>query len=539
MEIYLGLTRVKNSKLNIKGYAENVSDIHELVFRNNANAASINISMETEGPEADPTALYVENGNLYAKIRKSAAESGRYNFEISVDAGEDIIEFPAEISFQKFSSLSDDRKAILSSGYKIWYKGNRLLAKKASAIDKFSVKLSLGLHYLKTHQKVFLNRLCVRDTEEKIWLYCDRENLIDNGYYQFLHDIKKNDGIKRYYLTSEDIREKYFSPSERENVILFRSEEHKKLFFACEKIISAFNSVSIYSPFGSDPTAFYYDLTNYDFIYLQHGVLHANLPDMYAKENANVDKVVISSEFERENFQKNYGYAADDLIDCGMARYDFTDKAAKAKRKILFSPSWRGNLIGAYKNNKRELLPDVFLQSEFYKETQAFLLSPELHKLLEENDLILDFKNHPIFAGYNDLFKVESDRITISSGDTVTDDYLVMITDYSSIVFDFVYLQRPIIYFVPDYDDFKNGISHGYNKLDLPLEDGFGELTLDANGLLSELKASVQRDFLAEKKYLNKMESFFIHNDKKQRERLYEYLLNRKKIEKNIKNFAK
>ncbi len=501
MEIYLGLTRVKNSKLNIKGYVENVSDSAALVFKRGGK-------------------------EIPANIKASAIVSGRYNFEISVDAIEDTIEFPAKISFQKFSSLNDDRKAILSSGYKLWYKGNRLLVKKASIIDKLSVKFSLGLHYLKTHQKVFLNRLLVRDTNEKIWLYCDRENLIDNGYYQFLHDIKKNDGIKRYYLTSADIREKYFDLSERENVILFKSKEHIKTFFACEKIISAFNSISIYSPFGSDPTAFYCDLTHYDFIYLQHGVLHANLPDMYAKENALVDKVVISSEFENKNFCKNYGYNEKDLIPCGMARYDFADKDVKAKQKILFSPSWRGNLIGAYKNNKRELMNDVFLQSEFYKETQSFLSSPELHKLLEENDLVLDFKNHPIFAGYNELFKVGSDRITVSSGDTVTDDYLVMITDYSSIVFDFVYLQRPIIYFVPDYDDFRNGISHGYNKLDLPLEDGFGKLTLDSESLLSELKALIKRDFTAEKGYSDKMESFFIHDDKNQRERLYEYLIN-------------
>ncbi len=501
MEIYLGLSRVKNSKLHINGYAENVSDTALLVFKRGGK-------------------------EIFANVKKSAVKTNRYNFEIVLDASDNEVEFPAEISFQKFSTLSNERKAVLSSGYKLWYKGNRLLLKKASIIDKISVKFSLGLYYLKTHQKVFLNRLSVCDTKEKIWLYCDRENLVDNGYYQFIHDVKKNDGIKRYYLTSEDIREKYFGENERENVIIFKSKEHKKIFFSCKKIISAFNSMSIYSPFGSDPTAFYYDLINYDFIYLQHGVLHANLPDMYAKENAHVDKVVISSEFERENFQKNYGYNAEDLIDCSMARYDFADKSVQAKRKILYSPSWRGNLIGAYKNNSRKLMTEEFLQSAFYKETQAFLSSSELHNLLEENDLVLDFKNHPIFAGYNNLFRVESDRVTVSSGDTVTDEYLVMITDYSSIVFDFVYLQRPIIYFVPDYDDFRNGISHGYNKLDLPLEEGFGKLTFDSENLLSELRKLAERDFVPEKEFSDRMDSFFIHDDKNQRERFYQYMMN-------------
>ncbi|MBQ3004489.1 MAG: CDP-glycerol glycerophosphotransferase family protein [Clostridia bacterium] len=500
MEIYLGLSRVKNSKLHINGYAENVADAALLVFK-------------------------IGGKEIFANVKKSAVKTNRYNFEIVLAASDNEVEFPAEISFQKYSTLSNDRKAVLSSGYKLSFKGNRIFVKKASISDKISVRFSLSFHYLKTHQKVFLNRLSVRETKERIWLYCDRENLIDNGYYQFIHDLKKNDGIKRYYLTSQDIKEKYF-PSENENVILFKSAEHKKIFFACEKIISAFNSMSIYSPFGSDPTAFYYDLINYDVIYLQHGVLHANLPDMYAKENALVDKIVISSEFEQKNFQENYGYNAEDLIDCGMPRYDFSDKNVKAKRKILFSPSWRGNLIGAYKNNKRELMTQEFLQSAFYKETQAFLSSPELHRLLEEYDLVLDFKNHPIFAGYNDLFDVKSDRVTVSSGDMVTDDYLVMITDYSSVVFDFVYLKRPIIYFVPDYEDFRNGISHGYNKLDLPLEEGFGKLTFDSENLLSELCEIIKREFIPEKVFSDRMDNFFIHDDKNQRARFYQYMMN-------------
>ena len=35
---------------------------------------------------------------------------------------------------------------------------------------------------------------------KRVWLYFDSHNSLDNGYYQFLHDIEKKDGIERYYV---------------------------------------------------------------------------------------------------------------------------------------------------------------------------------------------------------------------------------------------------------------------------------------------------------------------------------------------------
>ena len=67
----------------------------------------------------------------------------------------------------------------------------------------------------------------------------------------------------------------------------------------------------------------------------------------------------------------------------------------------------------------------------------------------------------------------------------------VMITDYSSIVFDSVYLGCPIIYFVPDYAEFLAGVSHNYRKLDLPLEEGFGPFTEDADSLIDRLEECI------------------------------------------------
>lgn len=49
------------------------------------------------------------------------------------------------------------------------------------------------------------------------------------------------------------------------------------------------------------------------------------------------------------------------------------------------------------------------------------------------------------------------------------EDYTMFITDFSSFVFDFACLCRPVLYFVPDYGQFKAGMNH-YRELDLPFE---------------------------------------------------------------------
>ena len=84
--------------------------------------------------------------------------------------------------------------------------------------------------------------------------------------------------------------------------------------------------------------------------------------------------------------------------------------------------------------------------------------------MLEKNDLYLDFKNHPIFKCYNHLFDIKNDRVCTDNFDTNMDEYRLMITDYSSIVFDSVYLNCPVLYFVPDYELFLAGVSHNYSK---------------------------------------------------------------------------
>lgn len=100
-------------------------------------------------------------------------------------------------------------------------------------------------------------------------------------------------------------------------------------------------------------------------------------------------------------------------------------------------------------------------------------------------------------------------------------DYEIFITDFSSFVFDFVYLSRKIMYFVPDYDLFKSGMN-GYCRLDLPLEEGFGPFVQNEEDAVNQLIELM--DAPMSPRYLQKMQGFFMYKDNHQRERIYEAL---------------
>lgn len=375
-------------------------------------------------------------------------------------------------------------------------------------------------------KRAFIYRHCLKNKGKTIWLYCDRNGVIDNAYFQFKHDFNKNDGIERYYIVDEFKNvDSYFTKEEQKRLVEFKSFRHKLLFLNSDKILTSFGTEITYSPFDSRPLVYYSDLTHYQVIYLQHGILHATLPLLYYADRVPADKVVVSSSFEIDNFVNNYGYSVDNLIPSCMPRFDFNETKNKPEKKILFSPSWRKNLIGNYINNRRRMMKGQFLNSVFYKSINEFLNSKELHDMLEKYDFTLDFKNHPIFECYNDLFTIDSDRIHICSESVKIDEYQIMITDYSSIVFDFVYLNRPIIYFVPDFEQFEAGVTHTYRQLDLPLKEGFGPICYHTQALTEELITLLKNNCEPEKIYTDRMSDFFLHRDNKNCDRLYDYLI--------------
>ncbi len=392
-------------------------------------------------------------------------------------------------------------------------------------------KLKTILNIIKS-SKYFSNKLIVLykilailiRKNEKIWLYSDSGGILDNAYYQFKHDIKKQDGVKRYYILFDDVSKvkDKLSSEELKHTIRFKSIKQKILFLNSKKIICSYSNTSNYSPFGKSLNL-YEDIIKHEVIYMQHGILHANLKKMYSKELSHISKVVVSSNFELKNFVKNYGYLKEDLIPYGMPRLFIESKELKSKNKILIALSWRKYLIGDIINGKREVYIEKFKNSNFYNKIDALLNNNKLIKFIEENNIEIDFKPHPIFKPYSKLIKSKSKNISVNFDKTFLSEYKIFITDFSSYQFDYIKYKRPIIYFLPDKKEFYAGL-HTYRSLDLKYEDAFGNLTTNEDELIEEIIRIYNNKLHVDSKYLSRMKNFYIKNNNKCCENIYKYI---------------
>ncbi len=374
-----------------------------------------------------------------------------------------------------------------------------------------------------------VRKLMGRKGRKETWLYFDSHNSLDNGYFQFIHDFKKRDGIKRYYVYHADnpdlIRGK-FSARHQKALVAFGSRKHKSLMFRADKILTAFVDRVVYMPFDSATEQYYADLFHYELIYLQHGVMHAKIPNMYSKEKVwRVDKIVASARFEKENFL-NLGFREQDIITSGMPRLDLLQVKKSNQKRILFAPSWRNHLVKTM--DGRQVQIDRFYKSLYYNVFNEFLASDRLKNFLEKNDCYLDVQIHPMFICYKDSFLAhETDRIKMTSMADLS-DYMLCITDFSSIMFDFVYLDKPVISFFPDSEDFYAGM-HSYNDFYYPLKDGFALYCEKAEEVMEQLEKLAEIDFACPEHLKEKYSTLYFDRTATHMDALYNTLMEGRK----------
>ena len=159
------------------------------------------------------------------------------------------------------------------------------------------------------------------------------------------------------------------------------------------------------------------------------------------------------------------------------------------------------------------------MKAPFYE----LLSSDKLAALLEKYDMTVDVKLHPIFNCYRDKFVFESDRIKIVD-EVELAEYKLCITDFSSYLFDLLYLRKPVIMFMPDKEKFCAGL-HSYREFYLPLNDGLGDYAENADDCINAISNCAENGFEIDKKYADKVDRFFYSRESGHRDALYNSLI--------------
>lgn len=475
--------------------------------------------------------LFVSNGSgtgqpssLCFDLRQPINGGGRFDFAVRLGGQAKV---KTQLLFGPFCRVNGEITEAACDGYILRAEASKGYITAAAAKEKelSALRKKEDAAVLRRDPRAFIYRAVQRlSPSGRIWLYSDAAGVYGNGYLQFMHDAPKKDGIKRYYVINDpNVKNALKNKAlRRRETVSHGSRKHKLLFLGSEKILASYISPDIVCPFGKEPMRRYADVFGGEIIYLQHGVMHADLPKLYAKEKCIADKIVVSSPFEKKKLTNGYHYRDDDLIPCGMPELELLNDDRKPFRRLIYMPSWRAAYIGGFVNNTRAASEAVFKGSDFYKAVSELINSGKLSEFLREYDMYLDIKSHPVFSCYDKFFEIKNDRVTFTAAKICPADYPMLITDFSSCVYDFVYLRRPVVYFIPDYELFLSGALHSYCSLDVPLEEGFGALTRTAGELVDELKKTAANGFMPEQKYKDRMEAFFDCRKAPHRKLLYE-----------------
>lgn len=354
----------------------------------------------------------------------------------------------------------------------------------------------------------------------KVWIITERQDQArDNGYCFFKYLREKHPECKVYYVIDKKSKD-YEKIRPYGNVIQFDSWKH--FFYYCLSKVHISAHVNGCTPNHSPICRRIKNRLNIKDVFIPHGVSYG-ISEFCLKKYARIDLFICSGKMEYENVLKNYGYDASEVAYTGFPRLDRWHEIQVDFNQIVLMPTWRLYLAQN---------PDTkFEETSYFKAYQELIQDPELQKLLAERKLKLVFYLHNEMRKYVNSFQTKCSNIEIVDQDDTYDiqellkTSALLITDYSSVHFDFAYMKKPVLYYQFDQKEF---FEKQYQPGTFQAErDGFGPVLYKKEELIKEIENAVNTNFQMQEKYYQRMREFYQIYDKNNCERVYQEIMKR------------
>ena len=227
------------------------------------------------------------------------------------------------------------------------------------------------------------------------------------------------------------------------------------------------------------------------------------------------NKLVLAPSSKIIAVAKKYGWKDENIIKICLPKWDkyknIASKNNKSNKSIfVFFTCREGNTKLVKKGNKITI-------SKYYINNIILLLNnTELKKVLKENNITLYFGLHQNLIYLKDYIMKNFKFIKIIRNEMISDLLVkssLIVTDFSSVLFDFIYQKKPVIIYIPDYDDPKIKELYSENYYNLIRSLGNGTIHFDnrfnnIQDLVNKIIFYVKSKFKLEKKTRYFYESF-------------------------------
>ncbi|MCR4718163.1 MAG: CDP-glycerol glycerophosphotransferase family protein [Firmicutes bacterium] len=351
-----------------------------------------------------------------------------------------------------------------------------------------------------------------------LWLISERtQDARDNGYHFFKYLRENQKHINCAYVIDKNSPD--YSKVKGLGKIIQPGGLKHYIAFACAKV-KVSTHIMGYAP---DPYRFAildrkFKIVRGKKIFLQHGIIKDDIAELHYPK-VNLDLFVCSTAMEYESL-KDYNYPNGVIKRLGLCRYDALLGEHQVKRQILVMPTWRYYL--------RTMNNEEFKQSEYYKSFNSLITDERLNRMLDENDYELVLYLHYELQKFTNLFCTDNKRVKVmgmldTDVQTLLMESAMLITDYSSVFFDFAYMKKPMVYWTFDRElFFSEQYGLGYFKFS---ESGFGPEFSKKEQVVDYIEMEMARGMAVEDKYLQRTDRTFSDFSKEHCKKTYEAIL--------------
>lgn len=425
-----------------------------------------------------------QDAKYYSKISKGYEENfKRLKFSIDKNCK---IQFDYCGKLMKIVGTRHVYNKLIVDDKEVKIKQNYISIKK---IDKYKKNLKFEKKYN------LLNK-----PSEKIYLFQDRFNSADDSA-EVLYRYYKNKNIKCYYALDNNSKDYKRLEQDGFNLVDFGSEEHKRIYLQCNKLITTHVARRIYDPLF--PQKLHRNHEEFKLVFLQHGIIMGRHNGFLDYINNKIDLFISSSVEEKELIEDFSGFTC--VKNTGLARFDNYKKNVKGD-VIIYAPSW--NTI--YQKNLQD--------SPYVKEIEAVINSEKINNLLQENDKRLCLLLHPEFINLSIVFENKYNIEIISASEVNYQNTLStccgLITDYSSLFFDILYQEKFVIHHQPYQLHHENkSLTTYYNSID------YSYKLEELENLLNKIS---QRQWQMSQSQIENLNNIFTYRDFNNCQRIYE-----------------
>jgi len=413
------------------------------------------------------------------------------------------------------------------------------------------MRIKTTIKYLLLHIIYFFVGFVPRD--RKIWIFGSRgESFSGNSKWLFLYlqdshssnkmnirkiwisksrkivRILKTEGFEAYYLNS--LKGHYYAV--RGGIYFFNVHTNYDISYFLSngaKKINLWHGITIAKKIGLDS-----DLTNNYFYKLYHGNILQQLRNRFFSpwEYEKYDVMAWTSEMTKKYIKSAFGKKAKDVIITGFPRNDVL-------LKNINSPFEEDQKLIEYFGTIKSKRQKIILYMPTYRDTKIYKSESinipinweRLNSFLAKNNSIFFLKLHPVEKV---PLQISASYKNIQALNSLADVYPVLkyvdtlITDYSSVCYDFLLCSKPIVFYLYDLEEYKTEHRSLYDDFE-NLLPGPTVKTFDA--LLNTLGNCINNEDNFMKEYSKKINNCrsLTHKyvDSNSSERVYENIINK------------